>query len=190
MRGTRKAKETEYRIFKEFNTKTDRDRVYLTAGHKIRVDILIPLPPHASLTGNAPQSSASLVSGNAAICSSVVAAERYALTVSATILTLPASEIVSRTILLFSFSPEFPESSESSSGQSSSTESEDEELSPEESFDLILQLAKHINAIDINKASITRIIVLHVFNDCEPPDKVLFFIFPPSPHYLGLSISI
>ena len=39
MRGTRKAKETEYRIFKEFNTKTDRDRVYLTAGHKIRVDI-------------------------------------------------------------------------------------------------------------------------------------------------------
>ncbi|MFR2694324.1 MAG: hypothetical protein ACLTBV_30760 [Enterocloster bolteae] len=39
MRGTRKAKETEYRIFKEFNTKTDRDRVYPTAGHKIRVDI-------------------------------------------------------------------------------------------------------------------------------------------------------
>ena len=40
MRGTRKAKETEYRIFKEFNIKTDRDRIYLTAGHKIRVDIL------------------------------------------------------------------------------------------------------------------------------------------------------
>ena len=39
MRGTRKAKETEYRIFKEFNIKTDRDRIYLTAGHKIRVDI-------------------------------------------------------------------------------------------------------------------------------------------------------
>lgn len=39
MRGTKKAKETEYRIFKEFNTKTDHDRIYLTAGHKIRVDI-------------------------------------------------------------------------------------------------------------------------------------------------------
>lgn len=39
MRGTKKAKETEYRIFKEFNTKTDHDRIYLTAGRKIRVDI-------------------------------------------------------------------------------------------------------------------------------------------------------
>lgn len=34
-----KAKETEYRIFKEFSTQTDHDRIYLTAGHKIRVDI-------------------------------------------------------------------------------------------------------------------------------------------------------
>lgn len=40
MRGTRTAKETEYRIFKEFNTKTDKDRRYLSVGHKIRVDIL------------------------------------------------------------------------------------------------------------------------------------------------------
>ena len=39
MRETKKAKEPEYRIFKEFNTKTDHDRIYLTTGHKIRVDI-------------------------------------------------------------------------------------------------------------------------------------------------------
>lgn len=39
MRGTRTAKETEYRIFKEFSCATDKDRTYLTAGHKIRVDI-------------------------------------------------------------------------------------------------------------------------------------------------------
>lgn len=39
MRGTKKAKETEYRIFKEFNTKTDHDRIYLTAGHKKLEDL-------------------------------------------------------------------------------------------------------------------------------------------------------
>ena len=34
-----KSKRNRVANFKEFNTKTDHDRIYLTAGHKIRVDI-------------------------------------------------------------------------------------------------------------------------------------------------------
>lgn len=39
IKGTQRAKETEYRIFQEYSWRAGRNRRYLTAGHKIRVDI-------------------------------------------------------------------------------------------------------------------------------------------------------